>query len=107
MSFADSAEAGSIRLESDHILFAKCKDMSGNWVSSSMDLDRHIGNVNGNLTWDSGAYSVSSKDIHLDVSGFPGRVVLSAKLKKEDGSYKDSSINLNDRIMNKNGHLEY
>ncbi|KAH7335799.1 Cyanovirin-N [Rhizoctonia solani] len=107
MSFALTAKPGSIRLESNHILFATLKDTAGREVASSMDLDKHIENVNGSLAWDSGAFSRSANVVDLDLSGFPEQVLLVALLEKEDGSSAQSHLNLNERIANMNGHLEF
>ncbi|CAE6462675.1 unnamed protein product [Rhizoctonia solani] len=107
MSFANTAQPGSIRLESNHILHANLKDHEGKFIGSSMDLDRHIGNVNGNLAFDSGDFSRTATNVRLDLSGFPNRVLLVASLRKENGSTGVSSLDLNQRITNRDGHLEY
>ncbi|KDN43347.1 hypothetical protein RSAG8_06131, partial [Rhizoctonia solani AG-8 WAC10335] len=107
MSFAKTAQPGSIRLESNHILHANLKNHEGNFIGSSMDLDKHIGNVSGSLAFDSGNFSGSATTVRLDLSGFPNRVLLVATLRKENGSTVASSLDLNERIANRDGHLEY
>ncbi|EUC58415.1 cyanovirin-N family protein [Rhizoctonia solani AG-3 Rhs1AP] len=107
MSFAYTAQPDSIRLESVHILHANLKDHEGKFIGSSMDLDRHIGNVNGNLAFDSGDFSRTATNVRLDLSESPNRVLLFATLKNENGSTAESSIDLNQRITNRDGHLEY
>ncbi|KAF9163601.1 hypothetical protein BGX20_001277 [Mortierella sp. AD010] len=65
-----------------------------------MDLDRKIGNRNGELEWGGFNFSKSSEDIKL-VDG----TTIVAKARRWDGTMEHSSISLNDCIRNENGCL--
>ena len=85
-------------------LQAICKQTSGGEVLASINLDEHIGNIDGHLMFKRerpGGFSATSKDIHL--SG----AELQAKCQANDGSYKDSTLDLNKYIGNIEGCLEW
>lgn len=49
MSFVASSQ--DVWLEHGHILHAKCEDVEGNLVDSTIDLNYYIGNSDGKLSW--------------------------------------------------------
>ncbi|KAH7170005.1 Cyanovirin-N [Dactylonectria macrodidyma] len=101
MSFSQSSR--NVRIE-DSLLYAEClKEDNRTWVSSEINLDSYIGNINGSFEWGKQAFSLSARDIHLD-----GSSVLAASLANEVGTYgPDQTVNLDDHIANINGTLEY
>jgi hypothetical protein len=101
MSFGNTTK--NIRLGGS-TLYADCLDNDGNWVSSQLDLDTCLGNIDGNFQWDKQAFSASAEDVKLKFTV----VNLTASLEKADGdSFSSSTVNLNDRISNNNGKLTF
>lgn len=98
----------SFSLSSQNILVkggklqAQSKRMDGTWNASTINLDLHIGNNNGNLEWDGENFSHSCQNIQLKDGH-----VLKADAKAKDGSWHSSTLDLNSRIGNNNGNLEY
>lgn len=50
MTFLASAQ--DVRIEDDHILKGQLQNVEGEWEDAEIDLDQHIANENGELTWD-------------------------------------------------------
>ncbi|KAL6821673.1 Cyanovirin-N [Trichoderma sp. SZMC 28015] len=100
MSF--SASAQNFWLEGGHILVATVADEEGNWNDSRIDLNDFIGNEDGWFMWDGVNFAESANDIRLDGT------LLTAELPMRDGGYRErQGIELNDRIANINGRLEF
>ncbi|PNP50360.1 hypothetical protein THARTR1_08964 [Trichoderma harzianum] len=100
MSF--SASAQNIWLEDDHILVASVADEEGNWHESRIDLDNFIGNEDGWFMWDGVNFSASANGVRLEGT------LLTAELPMRDGGYRErQGIQLDDRIANINGRLEF
>ncbi|KAL7908236.1 Cyanovirin-N [Trichoderma velutinum] len=100
MSF--SASANNIWLEDGHILVATVADEAGNWIDSRIDLNDFIGNEDGWFMWDGVNFAESANGIRLEGT------LLTAELPKRDGGYRErQGIQLDDRIANINGRLEF
>ncbi|CAI7629395.1 hypothetical protein PCG10_008413 [Penicillium crustosum] len=105
MSFHESAT--HIELEDGHILKAVLRNEDGDEEESTIDLNDHIGNDNGQFHWDGGDFHSSADDVRFDREGDDGVPVLRATLRDVDGEGHDADINLAERIGNDNGHLVF
>ncbi len=99
MSF--SLTSKNIEISAEGVLSAECKNVTGQYLYSTLDLNPYIGNIDGNFQWGSDKFALTSSN--LSVSGS----ILSGKLKKNNGNTNDSTINLDDHIKNDEGHLKY
>ncbi|KAF8448236.1 Cyanovirin-N [Kalaharituber pfeilii] len=101
MSF--SASSQSLRLENGHILKAHCKDRSGKWRESAIDLNRVIGVTDGWFIWGGQDYLHHGKDFQLQGTKLVGWLL------KNDGNYRDvlQGIELNEKIINSDGRLDF
>ncbi len=97
MSFEQSSS--NISLIDDSILYALCRNYDQDLCESKLDLNNHVGNIDGNLTWGKGAFSHSSKDISLNGT------ILSAQCQNSDGFYVYSELDLSPLVANSNGNL--
>jgi hypothetical protein len=106
-----TASCNRVKLESTlGILSANCKKKDGSSDTSNFFYHLYVTNNNGKLEWytpkgfnDSGNFSASCSILSFDSS----TAVLSAKCRKRDQSYRNSSLNLNGRISNIDGSLTY
>ncbi|KUJ11334.1 CNVH-domain-containing protein [Mollisia scopiformis] len=102
MSFKEQSR--NIRLEGT-ILRAECSkaDPSGKWPwhESELRLDRLLGNVSGQLVWLGTNFNHNAKHIYLEGT------TLHALLPKSEHVWHPTSVDLNDRIANKDGRLVY
>jgi hypothetical protein len=114
-SFSDTCNA--IQVIGDN-LNANCEDISGNWHLTQADIgscpSRSFANVDGGLVCGRGGYGIS-QDLPLGSwrascsTGSKNNGILSANCDTGSGSWRDSSLNLNDcpgRVVdNNNGYL--
>jgi len=70
-------------------------------VGSKIDLNNHIGNIEGVLTWNQSNFGLSSNAMSLNGS------TLSARCRRSNGTWNNSTINLDEHISNNNGTLRY
>ena len=98
MSLAQSCR--SFRLEGA-VLICECLLADGKSHKTSwIDLDHHIGNVDGSLVWHKKSFSKTCKDFRLEGT------VLHAKCKKSKlEDWVDGSIDLALKLRNDNGVL--
>ncbi|KAF9917149.1 hypothetical protein FBU30_000926 [Linnemannia zychae] len=88
--------------EEEPIVTATCKNDSGEEVETEIDLDKYLGNANGDFKWGSDSFWDSSE--LLDITG----TIFSAELDTGDGhTFKPSSVDLSEKIVNRNGQLTY
>ena len=87
-------------LAEGRILTANCKDRSANFRQTSLDLNRRIGNKDGNLTI-SGGYTGTCKNIGLNGSS------LRADCKTYNGDWRATGLDLNRVITNNDGNLTF
>ncbi len=84
-------------------LSANCSRSNGSVRRASIDLDQYIQNNQGQLQWlPNGNFNHSCKNIRL-----VNNHRLRANCSRSDGTTTDTSIDLNDRIENKQGDLQY
>ncbi|KAJ3047183.1 hypothetical protein HK097_000159 [Rhizophlyctis rosea] len=83
-------------------LVARCYDSNGKEQPSTLDLNKCIANIDGELRWcRDGNFAFSSDDIWVDREG-----ILHAKCKTTNNiQAKYSTLDLNKRIANVNGCL--
>ncbi|KAI1498296.1 Cyanovirin-N [Biscogniauxia marginata] len=101
MSFFTTSE--NIRLEDKHYLRARLQTVDGQWVDSEINLNEFIGNNNGHFAWDGKNFSQTAEDVRVSIEGTGPVCVLRARLRTEDGQYRDSDLNLSERLGNNNG----
>ncbi|QRV93569.1 cyanovirin-N [Ceratobasidium sp. AG-Ba] len=99
MSFSKTSR--NIRLQGDNILVAQCERADGeSFADSTLNLDTCLGNIDGSFKWGEKDYSLTARDVSLEGT------VLSGDLERASGgSYKHSSVNLDDCIENHDGQL--
>ena len=84
------------------ILKARCQNLSGNWVDSRIDLNAHIINHYGDLSWqENGNYKMTSSACVVH------QQTLHCDAQDGQGNAPTSFINLDEHITNDNGSLEY
>ncbi|OQE24896.1 hypothetical protein PENFLA_c009G03944 [Penicillium flavigenum] len=105
MSFHETAS--HIELEDGHILKAVLRNEEGDEQESTLDLNDHIGNDNGQFHWDGGDFYSSAEDVSFDREGDDETPVLRARLHDVEGELQDADINLAERIGNDNGNLVF
>jgi hypothetical protein len=98
MAFAITST--DIRLDGS-VLRAKCKDGRGVPVSSSLDLNLGIGNINGEFNIFHTNFARTARDIHFKDN------TLHTTLQTKSGSWTQASINLNLCVKNENGVLKF
>ncbi|KJA23114.1 hypothetical protein HYPSUDRAFT_201666 [Hypholoma sublateritium FD-334 SS-4] len=95
MPFSDSFRKASIK---QGILTAECKKADQKtWISSSINLDDFLGNVDGKFVLGGKGFSQSAQDITL------ADAVISAKLKNSAGKYIDAKFDLSNYVSSKDG----
>lgn len=97
---------GSPRLEGS-ILKCTVRNREGHPVESHLDLNKCVENINGHFEWEpkQGEFTTTAEDIRLEMRG--GNPILLARLKTHNGEWKESEINLAERIINTDGKLEF
>ncbi|KAF8965025.1 hypothetical protein BDZ97DRAFT_810070 [Flammula alnicola] len=95
MPFTDSFRKVTIN---KGVLSAECKKSDNKtWISSSINLDEFLGNVDGKFTLGGKGFSQSAQDITL-ADG-----VISAKLKNATGKYVDAKFDLSQHVHSNDG----
>ncbi|TFB01703.1 hypothetical protein CCMA1212_006413 [Trichoderma ghanense] len=98
MAFYSTSKNVSIN---GNLLTAQCRDYDHKWVSSSIDLDEHVGNSDGSFSLYEKNFSHNADQIQLQGA------TLTAKLRQRDGKLVTASLNLNLCIANVNGRLRF
>ena len=104
MGFTRSSQG--ITLELPSILVARCQKVDGGWHKSSVPLDTVLGNDDGVFVPGGRDFSLSAESISLTKSDTPA-TILRARLRKIDGSWRDSSIDLDAFVTNTDGWLSF
>ncbi|KAF1831223.1 cyanovirin-N family protein [Decorospora gaudefroyi] len=105
MTFYHSAE--DIHIDDGHILKARLQKGDGEWEDAEIDLNNHIGNIDGNFTWDGEGFSHSAENIEFALEGDGDVPVLRATLFDAEGNGETRDINLGERISNEDGTFVY
>jgi hypothetical protein len=105
MSFQETST--KIRLEADnHTLSAECQTSDGQWLDSSIDLNRFLGNNNGQFDTTDVNFATTAQNVGIEFSG--DRVLLNASLRTIDEQWNtNQSINLSDYVENHEGTLRF
>ncbi|OJD35282.1 glutamine-serine-proline rich protein [Diplodia corticola] len=101
MSFTKSSR--DISVTSDLLLSAECKQISGHFKRSFVQLDPVLGNADGSFHVEGRDFSKSARNVGLKVEN--GSAILHASLRKMDGSWQDAAFNLDVIVANRNGSL--
>ncbi|KAK3817784.1 MAG: Cyanovirin-N [Benniella sp.] len=96
-----------IRLEADnHTLSAKCQTSDREWRDSSIDLNRFLGNNDGQFDTTGVNFATTAQDVRIESSD--NRVLLNASLRTIDEQWNtNQSINLSEYIENHEGTLRF
>ncbi|RLL96311.1 hypothetical protein CFD26_104920 [Aspergillus turcosus] len=107
MSLGQTCEA--ITVSNHGVLECRAQREDGTWETTLFNLNKYIGNDNGRLAWDGRLFATEAQNVRLQVEdGHPGRhAILRASLETEDGMMTESELDLNQRIQNHGGQLEY
>ncbi|KAF9351215.1 hypothetical protein BGX34_000735 [Mortierella sp. NVP85] len=105
MSFQETSM--DIRLEADyHTLSAECQTSDGIWQGSSIDLNRFLGNNDGQFDTNGVNFATTAQDVMIEVSG--NSVFLNASLRTINERWNpNQSINLSEYVENRNGTLRF
>ena len=101
MSFSKSAH--TISVSSDSLLSAKCRKCGGEWQDSSIRLNDFLGNEDGAFQLGDRDFSLTARDVVVEQTDDCS--VLSACLRRRDGSWQDASVELDAFISNQDGEL--
>ncbi|KAF9639482.1 Cyanovirin-N [Lasiodiplodia theobromae] len=101
MSFTKSSR--DVSVTSDFLLTAECKQFDGHFRRSFVQLDPVLGNADGSFHVEGRDFSKSARNVCLKVEH--GSTILHASLRKMDGSWEDTSFNLDVIVANRNGVL--
>ena len=97
MSFSQSSHSISIN---NGTLHATCKNIQGQDCNSSLNLNNHISNNEGHLTWGGNGFINSSQNVQVNGN------TLHARCQTSQGNWLDSSLNLDAHVGNNNGNLQ-
>ncbi|EUC53629.1 peptidase S8 family protein [Rhizoctonia solani AG-3 Rhs1AP] len=104
MSFSRNSYNIVLGRPDNHVLHADCefkgKDETDDLVSSHIDLNECLGNLDGSFNWRERNFSLTCEDLYLDGS------ILSGRLQRWDGSWRDAYIDLDEGIANVDGSLK-
>lgn len=87
---------------SSSTLSASCEKANGGYQNTSIDLNPHIGNLDGSLSWDDKNFIQTCRKTSLS-----GGSTLQGECKKKDQNFTNASINLDAHIANIDGTLRY
>ncbi|OAL02816.1 Cyanovirin-N [Phaeosphaeriaceae sp. SRC1lsM3a] len=105
MPFHHSAE--DIRIDDGHVLRARLQRVDGEWNDAEIDLNNHIGNIDGTFVWDGEGFSNSAENIYFSIEGDGEVPVLRATLLDVEGNGQERDLNLAERIGNNDGEFSY
>jgi len=105
MTFQHSAE--NIRVDDGHILRASLRNGNGDLQDAEIDLNNHIGCVDGRFVWDGQNFSQSAENVQFNIEAGGQAAVLRASLSDSQGNREARDINLGERISNNNGSFAY
>jgi hypothetical protein len=104
--FAETCDKiGGFEEDGRYILAADCEDKNGDVIrDSKIPISEFIANYEGNLSWADpiGDFHKSCRNIDVDEDG-----ILSADCENGRGNVIGTELNLNERITNNNGDLDY
>ncbi|KAL8766671.1 MAG: hypothetical protein Q9209_006601 [Squamulea sp. 1 TL-2023] len=74
----------NIRLE-DSTLYTDCRRVNGSYVTSRLQLDAIISNINGVLEWGHNNFSVTAKNVRLEINVMKAELRLGSNISNFDG----------------------
>lgn len=107
-----TATCRNIQLRREHggLIVAECKDEQGNWQRSTLALSTHVGrNHQGHLVWQHfGQFARHCRKYDRIYDTIRNRTLLRARCTIPDTErHITSELNLDERIINRNGRLGY
>jgi hypothetical protein len=97
MAFSQTSR--NIRLSGQSVLEAECRRRDGTWRASALDLDRVLGNHNGQFAPSYEIFSHTSQSCSLQ------GCVLHAQLQDQYGAWQSDSVDLDVLVSNEDGSL--
>lgn len=88
------------------ILSAECQARNGEWRSTELRLSDHIGNIDGELQFESQNFQETCLDCHLEFEDGDQSVWLVCSCQTLDGEWKPTQILLDSQIDNNDSQLE-
>lgn len=109
MPFILSAEESSLKIVQGSNLAGRLRARDGSYKESHIDLNEVLGNDDGSFDWGGVDFYHTAKDIKLTTEGEGDDKVsvLTANLKRKDGSERPAKVNLDGRIENVDGQFKY
>ncbi|KAL1647962.1 hypothetical protein SLS58_002286 [Diplodia intermedia] len=101
MSFTKSSRG--ISVTPDFQLSAECKQIDGHFKRSSVRLDPVLGNADGSFHVEGRDFSKSARNVSLKAEN--GSTILHASLRRKDGVWQETALNLDVIVANRNGSL--
>jgi hypothetical protein len=95
-----TATCTGIHITGSGIMTASCKKRNGQWNTSALDLNTHVGNNNGTLVAGDSDFKASCRNIG-------GTNVLRASCRRRNGTYNSTALDMNPYINNSNGSLTW
>ena len=87
------------------LLSADCKKKNGEYVSSTINLDEKIGNLNGNFVLSSQDHARGKNFSETSSEVRYHKPVLEATLRTDSGDWNTAHVSLNTIIANEDGKL--
>ncbi|KAJ5892090.1 uncharacterized protein N7473_008318, partial [Penicillium subrubescens] len=81
----------NINLRNRHTLSCHCQRPNGSWSYSQLDLNRCLGNNNGDLIWGGDSFAHSATEIRISLEGPDKAPWLHAELNDHDGTHQCAS----------------
>ncbi|KAH0320301.1 purine and uridine phosphorylase, partial [Aureobasidium melanogenum] len=99
-----SMTSRNIILDNDFNLVASCQCMDGSWLQTSISLNDLLENQGGHFAWNKrGNFVAAARNIRLSDYG----MFLVAELVDDHGVWKDTRVDLDERIANHDGKLTF
>ncbi|KAG9853442.1 purine and uridine phosphorylase, partial [Aureobasidium melanogenum] len=99
-----SMTSRNIILDNDFNLVASCQCMDGSWLQTSISLNDLLENQGGHFAWNKrGNFVAAARNIRLSDYG----MFLVAELVDNHGVWKDTRVDLDERIANHDGKLTF
>ncbi|KAF2641554.1 Cyanovirin-N [Massarina eburnea CBS 473.64] len=105
MSFHLSAE--DIRVDDNHVLRARLRNVNGDFQDAEIDLNNHLGNNEGQIQWDGENFSHSVHNVEFHIEGGGQVPVLRCFCRDSEGNEFARDVNLAERIVNNDGQFHF
>ncbi|KAF8597840.1 Cyanovirin-N [Ceratobasidium sp. AG-I] len=107
MSFHQSADISSLKVNDGRLLLGRLRDNNGNFQHSAIDLNWILSNNDGHFQWGGERYTATSRDVTFGMEGGGNVPILRAQLKNISGAWVSADLNLGERIKNVDGQFKF